>query len=120
MSENESRFLEIGSKQESKVTAALEAQEMMREAFPIEHYGKGAAAIGVAYKFMRKHVTQKPFTLRRARALYNGEIRRFDAEEKDALRLALVREAMDEQQRLRARLATLDARIAAFDENRAG
>ncbi len=51
--------------------------------------------------------------MRRVRSIWEGTARRIDGEEKDALRRAKLEEARREQQLLRARLAELDAALAA-------
>lgn len=118
MLEEFTKAKEALSSEDRDVTTAVEAQRLSQEAFPPHVYGNKGAAIYELYRFMARHIRQKPFTQRRARALYNGEVRRFDAEEKDVLLLAQIREARNEQARIRARLAALDQKIAAFDAAR--
>lgn len=71
-----------------------------------------------AWLFMRPIVQpriSRKFTLRRVRSIHEGNARRIDGAEFDALDLAIIKEAHNEQERLRTRLALLDERIAAFD-----
>lgn len=114
MLEKYPKNLEHYSKREKEMTDAVLAQGMIREAFPRDLYGGYKAAVYAAYRFMSPRVT-KQFTLRRASAIWNGEARRIDMEEAAALREALIEEAKNETARLRARLASLDEKIAAFD-----
>jgi predicted ribosome quality control (RQC) complex YloA/Tae2 family protein len=90
------------------------AQNLFREAFPERRYGSVKAALYEAHRFLSRKVT-KEFTYRRARSIHEGKARRIDAEEMEALKLALIEESKREQQNLRARLATLDEKIAAFE-----
>lgn len=90
------------------------AQGMIREAFPRDLYGGYKGAVYAAYRFISTRV-KKRFTERRAAAIWNGEARRIDMEEAAALEEALVKEAINETTRLRARLAALDEKIAAFN-----
>jgi hypothetical protein len=106
--------LEHYSKREKRMNDATLAQGMIREAFPRDFYGGYKAAVYAAYRFMSPRVS-KQFTLRRASAIWNGEARRIDMEEAAALKAALIEEAKNETARLRARLAALDEKIAAFD-----
>lgn len=62
------------------------ASELIREAYPPSRYGNAKAAIWAAYRGLKLRST------RRARALYNGEAKRVDAHEMDALRRAAVKE----------------------------
>lgn len=106
--------LEHYSKRDRKMNDAVLAQGFIREAFPKEIYGGYKAAVYAAYRYISPRVSKR-FTERRARAIWDGEARRIDMEEADALRAALIEEAKNETHRLRARLATLDQKIAAFD-----
>ena len=90
------------------------AQNLFREAFPEQRYGSVKAALYEAHRFLSRKVT-KEFTYRRARSIHEGKARRIDAEEMEALKLALIEESKREQQNLRARLASLDEKIAAAD-----
>ena len=90
------------------------AQNLFREAFPERRYGSVKAALYEAHRFLSRKVS-KEFTYRRARSIHEGTARRIDAEEMEALKLALIEESKREQQNLRARLATLDEKIAAFE-----
>jgi predicted ribosome quality control (RQC) complex YloA/Tae2 family protein len=90
------------------------AQNLFREAFPERRYGSVKAALYEAHRFLSRKVA-KEFTYRRARSIHEGTARRIDAEEMEALKLALIEESKREQQNLRARLASLDEAIAAYE-----
>jgi hypothetical protein len=105
--------LERYSKRRKSMSDTVLAQGMMREAFPRDLYGGYKAAVYAAYRFISPRV-KKQFTMRRAAAIWNGEARRIDMEEAAAIEEALIEEAHNEQKRLRARLASLDEKIAAF------
>lgn len=95
-------------------SAIFEARDLFREAFSLRRYGKLDNAFYHAVRFISPKV-QKEFTARRARSIHEGTARRIDSEEMDALREAVKEEARREQIELRTRLASLDAKIAAFD-----
>ena len=114
MLDSNSQDLELYSKRDRKMSDVAFAQGMIREAFPKDLYGGYKAAVFAAYRFISPRVSKR-FTERRARAIWDGEARRIDMEEADALRAALIEEAKNETARLRARLASLDEKIAAFD-----
>lgn len=114
MLENHSEQLERYSKRRKGMSDTVLAQGMIREAFPRDLYGGYKAAVYAAYRFISPRVS-KQFTLRRAAAIWNGEARRIDMEEAAALQTAIIEEAQNETKRLRARLASLDAKIAAFE-----
>jgi hypothetical protein len=114
VSENDHVKLEQHSKRQKGMSDTFSAQWMMREAFPRDLYGGYKAAVYAAYRFISPRVKKK-FTPRRAAAIWNGEARRIDMEEAAALEEALIEEHQNETKRLRARLAALDAKIAAFD-----
>lgn len=118
MLENNNENLERYSKRRTRMSDVVSAQGMIREAFPRDLYGGYKAAVYAAYRFISPRVT-KQFTLRRAAAIWNGEARRIDMEEAAALQTALIEEAQNETRRLRARLAALDEKIAAFSERTA-
>jgi len=111
--ENHIEKLERCSKGRKSMSDVVIAQGMIRDAFPRDLYGGYKAAVYAAYRFISPRVS-KQFTLRRAAAIWNGEARRIDMEEAAALETALIEEAQNEQKRLRARLASLDEKIAAF------
>lgn len=90
------------------------AQGLLRDAFPPRRYGKVESAFYEAHKFISRRV-QKQFTMRRVRSIWEGTARRIDSEEMEALKAALYEESRREQEELRARLASLDEKIAAFD-----
>jgi BMFP domain-containing protein YqiC len=112
--ETQAQSLEKNSKGNRKMSDAVFAQGLIREAFPKELYGGYKAAVYAAYRYMSPRVSKR-FTERRARAIWDGEARRIDMEEADVLRSALIEEARNEKQRLRARLASLDEKIAAAE-----
>lgn len=114
MLETNAEKLEQHSKRQGKMSDGVLAQGMIREAFPRDLYGGYKAAVYAAYRFISPRVKKK-FTERRARAIWDGEARRIDMEEAAALEAALIEEAHNETKRLRARLAALDEKIAAFD-----
>lgn len=91
----------------------ITAKELFREAFPIRRYGKLDNLFYHAVRFIGPRV-QKPFTVRRARSLWEGTARRIDSDEMDAIRAALMEERLREQQDLKRQLVLLDAKIAAF------
>ncbi|MEH7876995.1 hypothetical protein V7799_04700 [Rhizobium laguerreae] len=101
------------------MTDAFYAQNLLREAFPESRYGSVKGAIFAAYRFVRPKVT-KELTPRRIRSIREGTARRIDAEEMEALKAAIIEEAHREQQELRARLAALDKKVAAFGARVAG
>lgn len=90
------------------------AQNLLRDAFPVRRYGKVEAAFYEAHRFISRRV-RKDFTERRTRSIWEGTAKRIDAEEMEALKAALQEEARREQNELRARLASLDEKIAAFE-----
>ena len=90
--------------------------ETLREIYTVERFGSVKAAQNEFYAFIRKRVT-KTVTMRRVRSLFEGTARRIDGEEKDAIRMAQIEEAKNEQRELRARLARLDAALARVDED---
>jgi hypothetical protein len=106
--------LERYSKRRKSMSDTVLAQGMIRDAFPRDLYGGYKAAVYAAYRYISPRVS-KQFTLRRAAAIWNGEARRIDMEEAAVLEAALIEEAQNETKRLRARLASLDAKIAAFE-----
>lgn len=114
MLENNSENLERYSKRQKGMSDTISAQWMIREAFPRDYHGGYKAAVYAAYRYISPRV-KKHFTIRRAAAIWNGEARRIDMEEAAALEEALIEEAKNETKRLRARLASLDEKIAAFN-----
>lgn len=95
------------------------AQGLLRDAFPSRRYGKVESAFYEAHKFISRRV-HKQFTLRRVRSIWEGTARRIDSEEMEALKAALIEEHQREQRELRAKLASLDEKIAAFDARKTG
>ncbi|MFC3072381.1 hypothetical protein [Shinella pollutisoli] len=96
------------------MSPVAEAQMDMRLAFPPARYGKLENVYYHAVRFIAPRV-DKHFTLRRARAIWEGTARRIDSEEMDALRQAKIEETRREQKELRARLAALDEMLASVD-----
>lgn len=96
------------------MAAVFEAQRTFRDAWPLTRYGKLDNVFYEAVRFISPRVN-KQFTARRARSIYEGTARRIDSEEMDALREAEREQARIEQRELRARLAALDEKLAAFD-----
>lgn len=96
-------------------SAIFEARDLFREAFSLRRYGKLDNAFYHAVRFISPKV-EKDFTVRRARSIYEGTAKRIDSEEMDALREALIEEMRREHQETRDRLAALDKKIAALDQ----
>lgn len=90
------------------------AQNLFRDAFPERRHGSVKAALYEGYRFISRRVT-KEFTIRRAKSIRLGTARRIDSEEMEALKLALIEESKREQHEIRARLASLDEKIAAYE-----
>lgn len=90
------------------------AQSLFREAFPLRRYGKLENVFYESCRFINRLV-HKDFTHRRARSIYEGTARRIDAEEMEALKAALMEESHREQRELRARLASLDEKLAGYE-----
>jgi hypothetical protein len=101
------------------MSPTVAARELMRDAWPIQRYGKLDNVFYQAVRFISPRVA-KQFTPRRARSIWEGSARRIDSDEMDALRAAIIEEAHREQQELRARLAALDKKVAAFGARVAG
>ena len=95
------------------------AQNLFSEAFPRRRYGSVKAMIFEGQKFISRHV-RKEFTERRARSIWEGTARRIDSEEMEALRIAAIEESKREQRELRARLASLDEKLAAMASAESG
>ena len=110
--------LERYSKRVKRMSDVFVAQGMIRDAFPKRLHGGYKAAVYAAYRYISPRVSKR-FTERRARAIWDGEARRIDMEEADALRQALLEEAIREKCELRTRLAALDAKIADFEAAKA-
>ncbi|CAN7451595.1 hypothetical protein LJR235_002911 [Pararhizobium sp. LjRoot235] len=96
------------------MSAVFEARSLFRDAFPQERYGKLENVFYEARRFMNE-LLEKDFTLRRARSIWEGTVRRIDSEEMDALRLAVIEESRREKEELRARLDALDEKLAAYE-----
>ncbi len=102
------------SSKDKRMTDVVYAQGLFREAFPQRRYGSVKAALYEAHRFISRRV-RKDFTERRARCLWEGTAKRIDAEEMEALKAALMEETRREQRELRARLASLDEKLAAVE-----
>lgn len=101
------------------MSPTIAARDLMRDAWPIQRYGKLDNVFYHAVRFISPRVS-KEFSPRRARSIWEGSARRIDSEEMDALRAALIEESRRETEELRARLAALDEKIAFFDAVLAG
>lgn len=102
------------SNKDKAMNDVVYAQGLFKEAFPERRYGSVKEMLNAAYRAISPKV-RKEFTHRRARSIWEGAARRIDSEEVDALRLVIVEEHRREQRELRARLASLDARLATTD-----
>lgn len=98
-----SKGQEQGSEAMSDVTLA---NDLIREAYPTARYGNAKAAIWAAYRGLSLR------SIRRARALYNGEAKRVDAHEMDALRRAAIEELARERNRALEKIRSLEAMAA--------
>ena len=102
------------SKQDKVMSDVFYAQNLLRDAFPQRRYGKVESVFYEAHRFINRRVN-KQITIRRIRTIWEGKARRIDSEEMEALKAALYEESRREQVELRARLASLDEKIAAFE-----
>ena len=102
------------SRKGKKMNDVFEAQSLFKEAFPLRRYESVKDMINAAYRWMSPRVS-KDITHRRLETIWQAKARRIDGEEKDALRRAVIEEQRREQKELRARLASLDARLSAVD-----
>lgn len=102
------------SSKDKAMSDTARAQQLFLEAYPDVRYSSVKELYRDAYRFLSKHVN-KTLTYRRVRAIREGKARRIDGEELDALRLAVIEEGRNEARTLRARLASLDEKIAAFE-----
>lgn len=82
------------------------ASELIREAYPPNRHGNAKGAIWAAYRGLKLR------SIRRARALYNGEAKRVDAHEMDALRRAAIEELARERTRALERIEAIEALAA--------
>ncbi|WP_292210584.1 hypothetical protein [Mesorhizobium sp.] len=115
MAEGPDKVLSKNDKSES-MSDTVFMQNNLPEVFDPRRYGSVKAAQIAAYDFMKGRV-QKKLKLRRIRQLWEGRASRVDGEEKDALRQAKIEEARNEYKALRSRLASLEAALAAADED---
>lgn len=93
----------------SKVTDITAAQTLMRDAFPLSRWGTAQRACWQAYRRLGLA------TERRARAIWNGEAKRIDASEMDALRNHALKQARQEYARFKDRIATLENALRVSD-----
>lgn len=91
------------------------AKRSIRESFPVRRYGSVFSAQCEAYSFLKGQKLEKKVTMRRVRALWEGQALRIDGEEKDALRRAEIEERKRERTDLRNRLSELDEALAFLD-----
>lgn len=91
-------------------------QDALKDVYTVERFGSVKAAQTEAYDFLRRHVRQKPLTFRRVRSFFEGKAKIIRGEEKDAVRIAQIEEARNEQRQLRERLARLDRVLSVVDE----
>ena len=90
-----------------------EAQNLMREAWPLSRYGSVKAILYECQRFMSRR-TEREFTQRRARTIWEGRTTRIYSDEMDALRAAKIEEMKHEQVTLRARLDQIDQALAGW------
>lgn len=102
------------SSKDKAMSDTIRAQRLFLEAYPDVRYESVKEQYRAAYRFLSVHIN-KTLTYRRLRAIREGKARRIDGEELDALRLAVIEEGRNEAKTLRARLASLDEKIAAFE-----
>lgn len=108
--ENTDKSLERFSKgQDMQACDVKDGQTLMRDAFPLSVYKTATAACWHAYRKLKLK------SERRARAIWNGEARRMDAWEMDALRRAAWKEAHRERQRTLDKIAALESLLMASD-----
>lgn len=101
--------------QMQSVSDPVFVQNTLRSVYTIKRFGSVKAAQYEAWTFLRERV-RKELKLRRVRHFFEGTAKRIDGEEKDAVRMAQIEEARNERTSLRARLDSLDALLAAVDE----
>lgn len=110
-------------KEGSVMSAVTDAQARMHLAWPDLKRRVGVeATLYQVWQFMRPLVEpriERKFTLRRVRSIHEGKCKRIDGAEFDALDLAILKEARNEQRKLRTRLAVLDERIASYHARKA-
>lgn len=88
-------------KEKSKVSSAVEAQDIARGLFPRKEWGKRSTAIYELYKFLirnlpKTYLNEFSFSERRARSIYDGELRKVDSEIMDTLREEQARQDAEE------------------------
>ncbi|PCI04616.1 MAG: hypothetical protein COB78_10005 [Hyphomicrobiales bacterium] len=94
----------------------IEAQNLIRELFPVQKDGKAKASINAAFKHMTKHYEAlEECTHRRFRSFWDGDARRIDSFELDALRrekaLRDEAETIEELRRTAAFLEGIDPKV---------
>jgi hypothetical protein len=103
--ENSDNNLENLTKKGMTRMDGVQAQSLMKYAFPVSKHGNAGASIWAAYRGLKLR------TLRRARAIWNGEARRIDSWEMEALREAELKQARLEYVRARNRIEVLRQRV---------
>lgn len=99
----------------------MRAQRLLHEAFPdLTHEGRGRVQLALyqAWTFLRPLIEpaiDRKYTLRRVRALHEGQAKRIDGAELEALELAKIEGARRERDQLRRRLENLERELAAMD-----
>lgn len=115
MLQNPRKPLPVWSKSKMSSDVA-EAQALFKQAWPETKFGFSVKVmITEAFRYMSPRL-EKKLTYRRVETIWQGTARRIDGEEKDVLRQAVKEEHAREIRELRARLAYLDERLAASDE----
>lgn len=102
------------SSKDKAMSDTIRAQRLFLEAYPDVRYESVKEQYRAAYRFLSTQIS-KTLTYRRLRAIREGKARRVDGEELDALRLAVIEEGRNEARTLRARLASLDEKISAYE-----
>jgi hypothetical protein len=91
-------------------------QQTLGEIYTTKRFGSVKGAQYEAYSTLRKHIRERPLTLRRVRAFFEGKAKVIRGEEKDAVRAAKNEETRREYQELKARLSRLEASMSVADE----
>ena len=104
MLEKPTKDLENLAKEKKDMNDAVRAQELIQFAFPVKEHGTSERAAEVAWRKLGLK------TLRRARAIWNGEARRVDAWELDRLKEAELEQARVEYVGARNRIEALTQR----------
>ena len=106
----------MASKRDKRMSVSdtVYVHETVTQIYTVKRFGSKKNAQYAAWDFLRQRV-QKELKQRRVRAFFEGKAARIDGEEKDAVRAAQIEETRNEQRELLARLAALDAALAAID-----